>query len=225
MGLDDFRNWDSHPSGWIKEGTIICYIREGVVYYELALQRDMAHWVYDWPETISVGVESGPYVPELLEITKGYDTATNTNQIWQVIFGIRSQAYVYVELPTDLHRHGIPKRPKPGTAQWTVSHFTETMSPYIDPTFITEHFMMRPITLQICLSAYNPEVTDLTALKINFFINKLVTQRLGTVVNGVRIPTKPRFAEILEGLYKRMVPFRPITLMPVRAPAEAPGGE
>ena len=224
MGLNDFRNWDT-PGGWIKEGTIINYLREGVEYYELVLQRDMAHWVYEWPETISTETESGPYTSELLEITKGYDKTTNTNQIWQLIFGIRSQALVYVELPTDLHRHGIPKRPKPGTAQWTVSHFTETMSPYIDPTFITEHFMMRPITLQICLSAYNPEATDLTDVKINYFINKMITQRIGTVISGVRNPSRPRFAEILEGLYKRMVPCRPITLMPVRAPAEAPGGE
>ena len=223
MGLDDFRNWS--PPGWLNEGTIISYIREGVVYYELVLQRDLAHWVYEWPETVSVETESGPYVPELLEITKGYDSGTNTNQIWQMIFGIRSQAYIYVELPTDLHRHGIPKRPKPGTAQWTVSHFTETMSPYIDPTFITEHFMMRPITLQICLSAYNAENTDLTDVKINFFINKMITQRLGTVTAGIRKPTRSRFTEVLEGLYKRMVQCRPITLMPVRAPAESPAGE
>ena len=220
--LIDFRNWSD---GWLKAGYYISYIRDGVLFYEHIIQRDMAHWVYDWPETITTGVESGPDVPELLEITKGYDQRTNTNQIWQIIFGIKSQIYLYVELPTDLHRHGIPKRPKPGTAQWDVSHFTEEMSQYLTPTFITEHYMMRPDTSQICLSAYNPNTISMTDVKINFFINKMVTNRIGTVTNGIQAPSRPRFRELLDKLYRHVIPCSPITFMPVRAPAEAPGGE
>ena len=218
----DFRNWSD---GWLKEGYYITYIRDGVLFYEHIIQRDMGHWVYDWPETIVPGVESGPDVPALLEITKGYDKATNTNQIWQVIFGIKGEIYLYIELPTDLHRHGIPKRPKPGSTQWDVSHYTEEMSQFLTPTFITEHFMMRPETLQIALSAYNPNVIDMPAVKINFFINKMVTVRIGTVTQGAQMPSRPRFADLLNKLYRHVIPCRPITLLPVRAPAEAPGGE
>ena len=220
--LEDFRNWSD---GWLKEGYYISYLRDGVYFFEHIIQRDLAHWEYDWPETITTGVESGPDVPALLEITKGYDSRTNTNHIWQIIFGIKGQIYLYVELPTDLHRHGIPKRPKPGTTQWTVSHFEEWMSSFMEPTFVTEHFMMRPETLQIALSAYNPNAISMTDVKLNFFINKMVTERIGTIANGVKSPSRPRFTEILDKLYRHAIPCRPITLLPVRAPAEAPGGQ
>jgi hypothetical protein len=218
-------DWKDWSNGWLQEGHFISYIRDGVYYFEHVVQRDFAHWEYDWHETVESGSESGPEVPSLLEITKGYDARTNTNHIWQLIFGIKGQAYIYIELPTDLHRHGIPKRPKPGTVQWTVSHFEEWMSPFREPSFITEHFMMRPETLQIALSAYNPNAIDMPDVKLNFFINKMVTERLGTVQNGVRKPTAPRWEEVLDKLYKRVVPHRPITLLPVRMPAEAPAGE
>lgn len=218
-------DWKDWSNGWIKEGHFISFIRDGVYFFEFVQQRDWGHWEYDWPETIATVTESGPDVPALLEITKGYDERTNTNQIWQLIFGIKGQIYLYVELPTDLHRHGIPKRPKPGTTQWTVSHYEEWMSPFHEPSFITEHFMMRPETLQMALSAYNPNNISLTDVKLNFMINKMITERVGTVQNGVISPSSSRWTEALEKLYRRVIPCRPITLMPVRAPAEAPGGE
>jgi len=218
-------DWKDWSNGWIKEGHFISYIRDGVYFFEHVQQRDWGHWEYDWPEPIATVTESGPDVPALLEITKGYDKRTNTNHIWQVIFGIKGQIYLYVELPTDLHRHGIPKRPKPGTTQWTVSHFEEWMSPFHEPSFITEHFMLRPETLQMALSAYNPNTISLTDVKLNFMLNKMITERVGTVQNGVLSPSSSRWTEALDKLYRRVIPCRPITLMPVRAPAEAPGGE
>lgn len=230
--LEDFRNWSD---GWLREGYYISYIRDGTVFYEHIIQRDLGHYVFDWtgtaasggvaPTGITTGTESGPHVDPLFEITKGYDKSTNTNHIWQVIFGIKGEVYVYIELPTDLHRHGIPKRPKPGSTQWDVSHFTEEMSQFLCPTFITEHFMMRPETLQIAISIYNPNTITMTDVKINFFINKMVTRRIGTVANGVPSPSRSRFADLLNKLYRHQIPCRPITFLPVRAPAEAPGGE
>jgi hypothetical protein len=47
----------------------------------------------------------------------------------------------------------------------------------------------------------------------------MITERIGTEYEGVLTPTANRYKEILEKLYKRLVPHRPITLMPVRAPA------
>ena len=224
--LTNYKNWSN---GWIQDGQNISYLREGVYYFERVIRRDLGHWVYNWHETITTGTESGPETPALLEITRGYNKDNNTNQVWQLIFGIKSQAYIYVELPTDTHRHGIPKRPKPGTIQWDVSHFTEEMSPFLSPSFITEHFMMRPDTQQICLSAYNPESTyvtsGLTDVKLNFMINKMMTERIGTVTAGRQLPSRPRFAETLNKLYKYQIPCRPITLLPVGAPAVAPSGE
>ena len=220
--VSDFRDWSE---GWLKEGFFISYVRDGVHYYEYICQRDMAHWEYDWPEPISAAHDSGPFVPEQLEITKGYDDKTNTNHVWQVIFGIKGEVYIYVELPTDLHRHGIPKVPKPSPTMRRVSHFEEWMSAFNEPTFITEHFMMRPDTQQICLSAYNPNSINFTDVKLNFFISKMVTERVGTVENGRQFPKADRWTETLDKLYRRLIPQRPITLLPVRMPAEAPAGE
>ncbi len=230
MGNTDFKDWSA---GWILDGQNISYMREGVTYFEKIVKRDLGHWEYNWHETITNGTESGPEVPALLEITRGYNKATHLNYLWQLIFGIKGQVYIYIELPTDTHRHGIPKRPKPGSVQWTVSHFEDWMSPFHEPSFLTEHFLMRPDTDRINLSAYNPEATYVTSgmrsVILNFFINKMVSERIGTAHHDdsglVLTPTRPAFRETLEKMYKHQIPVRPITLLPVRMPAEAPRGE
>jgi len=212
-------------SDWLREGYFISFLVEGVRYYEHIVQRDLGHWEYEWPETIAALSDSGPFVPANLEITRGFDVATNTNRIWQMIFGIKGQSLVYVELPTDLHRHGIPKDPKPSSANRLTSHFEEYMSPFIAPTFLTEHFMLRPWTQQIAFDAYNPDAIDDTDLRLNIFLAKLATERIGTIQAGVQAPTADRWRETLDKLYRRVIPHRPLTIMPVRAPAEAPVGQ
>ena len=212
-------------NGWLKEGYYISYYREGTLYFEHIIARDFGHWEYDWPEAITTLTTSGPFVPAQLEITRGYDKSSNTNHIWQIIFGIKGQPLIYIELPTDVHRHGIPKVPKPSTTMRRVSHFEEWMSPFREPSFITEHFMMRPETLQIAFDAYNPHSITLRAIVLNIFLNKMVTERIGTVTNSTLTPTFERFRDILEKLYKQTVPCTPLSILPVRAPAEAPAGE
>jgi hypothetical protein len=222
MGHLDYKDWSE---GWLREGFYISYLRDNTRYFEQIMQRDWAHWEYDWPEVIGIDSTSGPFTPSDLEITRGYDAATNTNQIWQLIFGIKGEVFIYVELPTDLHRHGIPKVPKPTTTMRRVSHYTELISPFNEPSFLTEHFMMRPETLQISFDAYNPCNIAQTDVILNILINKMVTLRMGTVQNGTETPTSPIWADVLDKLYKRQIPHRPITMQPVRAPAEAPAGE
>jgi hypothetical protein len=198
--------------------------------------RDWAHYVYTWPETIASGEVSGGYIPDDLELTRGYDEANNLNHIWQIIFGIKGQAYVYVQLPTDLKRHGTAKRPWHSSAHREVAHFEEYMSPYHEPTFVTEHFLIRPETYRISFDAYNPLDIDLTDLKLNFIIAKLVTERVGTEEYGVlstpvvssrekTAKLKAKWEDVLNKLYKKQIPCRPISILPVRMPAEAPSGE
>jgi len=218
----NYRDWSE---GWLKEGYYISYRLEGITYYERVIQRDLAHYEYIWPETVKAGQESGPKKPEHLTVTRGYNKTTNLNRIWQIIFGIKGQAYIYVELPTDTKRHGLPKKTWPDTSLREVAHFTESMSPFEEPTFLTEHFMMRPITHQIDFVAYNPNSIDLTDLKLNFFVNKMITERIGIEHAGTLEPARPQFKEILDKLYKRLVACRPISILPVTAPAVAPGGE
>ncbi len=212
--MGDWTNW----SEWLKEGYYVSYNMEGTRYYEHILMRDLAHYEYVWHEAIAAESTSGPIVPPLLVLTKGYDSKNNTNQIWQMIFGLKGQAFIYIELPTDLHRHGIPKAPKPSSDLREVSHFEEWMSPFYDPSFLTEHIMMRPITDRIALSAWNQHDIAITP-ELNIFIAKLVTERIGTERHGVLTPTSNRFKELLDRLHRRTIAHRPLTLMPVRAPA------
>jgi len=224
--MADWREWSD---GWLREGYYLSYMREGVVYYERVVMRDLAHYEYPWPETVPAGETSGPFVPDKLQVTRGYDPRTNLNRIWQLIFGIKGEALIYVELPTDLKRHGLPKQPWHTKEVREVAHFEEWMSPFHEPSFLTEHFMLRPDAYRIDFSAYNPQDIDLTDLRLNIFIAKMVTERIGTETYtevGVALtPTRPRFKEVLDKLYRRLVYHRPITIMPVRAPAEAPAGE
>ena len=210
-------------SSWLKEGYFITYKDEDVRYYEHIIRRDLAHWEYTWEESIATVTESGPFVPSLLEITQGYTPKNRLNRIWQMIFGIKTQTYIYIELPTDLHRHGIPKDPKPSSTNRKTSHFTEWMSPFMEPTFVTEHFLQKDMGInQIAFDAYNP--TDITLTpELNIFLNKLVTERIGTEsIQDGRLqlePTEGRFSEVLDKLYRRVIPVRPLTMLPVRAPA------
>ncbi len=222
----DYKDWSD---GWIREGFFITYIRENTRYYEQVTARDFAHYEYVWPEDIATLSTSGPYVPDDLEITKGYDKSNRSNQLWQIIFGIKGQIYIYIELPTDIHRHGLAKRAKPSSDLREVSHFEEYMSSFHEPTFLTEHFMMRPETQQIDFSAYNPQARTMREIRLNIMINKMITERIGEIVvsgsSVVPTPSNENYREILDKLYRKVVPCRPITLLPVRAPAEAPGGE
>jgi len=218
---DKWQEW----SNWLQEGHFVSYIRQGVRYYEQVISRDLAHWVYDWPETVTEGQTSGPYTEDKLEITKGYDRRTNTNHIWQLIFGIRGEVYIYVELPSDLHRHGIPKIPKPSSDYRAVSHFEEWFSNFHEPSFLTEHFMMREENSWITFSAYNPSDVDQTEVKLNLFIAKLITERIGTEQGNVLEAKYGKFDDVLQKLSKRTIPVKPLTLQPVRAPAQATTGQ
>ena len=229
--MGDYKEW-SH--GWLREGDNIRYTVEGITYYECVTRRDFAHFEWPWgyatgtftPVNIAAAHDSGPYVPDQLEPTQSYDKATGLDQMWQLIFGIKGQVLIYLELPTDIKRHGLPKLTWPNEQIRRIAHFEEYMSPYNEPTFMTEHFMKRAGgTSRVEFSAYNPNAIDMPDVWLNFFIAKLETERYGTqsyTEGGVSLqPTKPQYKEILDNLYKRLVPCRPITLMPVRAPAEA----
>ncbi|RLI27001.1 hypothetical protein DRO58_04930, partial [Candidatus Bathyarchaeota archaeon] len=88
--MGDWRDWSD---GWLREGYFISYVLGGVRYYEHIVARDLAHYVYTWHEVVGADETSGPRVPSYLVMTKGYDRETNTNRVWQLIFGIEGQAY------------------------------------------------------------------------------------------------------------------------------------
>lgn len=230
--MGEWTSW----SDWVREGYYISYRIGDVRYYEHIIARDLAHYVLEWYETIEAGEDSGPNVYGDLTMTLGYNADNNTNRVWQLIFGIKGQVYIYIELPTDRHRHGIPKRPKPDDTLKEVSHFEEWMSDFHEPTFVTEHFMLKPGYDRINWSAHNPNSIDIKPY-LNIFMAKCITERIGTERNGklyIRnyridqpIPadapdiTKElyeRWKDTLDLLWRRRIPHRPLTLSPVWAP-------
>ena len=228
--MGDYRDWTGSESPWLREGYFVSYRKENVTYYEHIVSRDLAHYKYTWFESISAATTSGPQVPSDLVMTIGYDEGSTLNRIWQMILGIKGQVYIYVELPTDIHRHGLPKKPKPDSTLREVSHFEEYMSPYFEPSFLTEHIMMKPGFDRINFSAYNPQTISITP-ELNVFIARCISERIGTERYGelrtVNVPGEPemterlriKWEETLEKLYRRQIPLRPLTLSPVRAPA------
>jgi len=220
-------NWKEWSEGWLKEGHYLSYKLEGITYYERVLMRDLARYVYELPTVDADGISEGN-IPDDLEITKGYNERTHLNHIWQIIFGIKGEVYIYVQLPTDIKRHGTAKKPWYSREHYEVAHFEEWMSPFHEPVFITEHFLKRPETYRISFDVYNPTRISITP-KLNFIIAKLVTERVGTEAYtevGLELtPTQPRWGEVLKKLYQRTIPCRPITILPVRMPATAPAGE
>lgn len=215
--------WNSW-SEWLKEGYYLSFKDDNITVYELVTARDFGHYVYNWPQSIPPLTESGPMVPDDLEVTMGYNSNTRKNYLHQVIFGIKGQVYIYVELPADTHRHGVPRIPKPSSNNRMVSHFEEWMSGYMEPTFITEHFMMKDMTSRIAFDAYNPEDVAITP-RIRVMMAKLETERIGVYDPNVDdparrlIPSSNRWTEALDKLYRGVIPHRPLTIQGVRAPA------
>lgn len=235
---------------WIAEGhfiSVLSTVDAGARKYFFVKSREFSHYEYEWAQTIGALSFDGPRTINNLENTAKADT-----QIWQLIFGIDKQVYVYVHVPVDVDRHGVAKVPRQTAAFRTVGHYDGWMSPWMQPSWVTEHFLIRPDTPFIAVSCYNPQAITLTP-RLNFFINKLDLEKLGEEKEGLLIASdfpqlqynprsgaiasretgevskvteeqlkkQSRWMETLELLYRRRIPHRPVTLMPVRAPATA----
>lgn len=227
--FDAVQDW----TGWIKEGHFLSYKLGFIKKYFYVEAVEFAHIEYEWAEEIDATTASGPYSMNDLEITRLSDPEAKGHygllgQIWQIIFGIRTQVLIYVQLPTDVERHGVPKRPKATSAFRNVGHYRKWMSPWYAPSFITEHFLIREFSPLISLSAYNPQVIALTP-EINFFIAKLAVEKIGEYnpemsrdTPGWPLkPVKPEYMETLRKLDSKIKPCRPITVLAVKSPATA----
>jgi len=201
--------------GWLSEGHFISYKDERKTRYAVVTRWEFAHIEYTWPELILPTYSSGPYTIEDLEVT------AERTQLYQFIFGILGDVYIYVHLPVEVDRHGLAKRPKATATLREVGHYTQDMSPYERPSWITEHFLIRPIATFVAFSAYNNKtVTQMP--KLNFYVNKCELEYIGYEEDGNLYPSKTIYRETLDKLYRKVIPHRPITIRAVRAPVEAP---
>lgn len=203
---------------WLKEGHFYSFDdQQRVRRFFNVLYRDWAHIEYTWEEDVLAGEASGPVTITDLETTK-------ESQIWQIIFGLNVDAYIYTHLPTDMDRHGTAKQPKQTSSLRTVGHYRMQDSWWDRPSFVTEHFLIKPHTPFIAFTAYNPQSIDFTAsyhpVKLNIYIAKCEMEIIGEVSNGEQAAATPRFAETLDKLHRRVIPHRPLTLWPLRAPAK-----
>jgi len=204
-------------ANWMVEGHFYSFEHQRVRTYFYVLNRDWAHIEYTWTEDVTPAAYSGPFVPNDLETTK-------ETQIWQLTFGLEPDVYIHVYLPTDLVRHGLPKRIQSTASLREVSHYTHKDSPFKYPSFVTEHFLIKPINPFIGFAAYNPRnITFRQAsnpIKLNIYIAKCEMEIIGSEQKGELSAASERFTETLDKLYRRIIPHRPITLEPVRAPAK-----
>lgn len=214
--------------GFIEEGHFISVLDDTVEpfvrRYYFVIGREVSHYETTWhdlepagPALTSGVLLPGPYIVKDLE-------PTLENQLYQVIFGFKPQIYLYSYLPAEVIRKGIAKRPRATQAFPTVGHMIEHWSPYDAPSFFTEHRLLRPLTIWMGFAAYNPLPFTVAAtdLKINFIINECILEHVGDDIDGNLTAAKTRFTETLEKLQKRVIPHKPLTLGPVRAPSVAP---
>ena len=208
-----FDSW----SEFLKEGHFYSFREQDVRKYFNVLFRDLGRIEYHWDEDVAPGAVSGPVTIADLETTK-------ENQLWQVIFGVNVDVYVYVHIPTDIDRHGVAIKPKQTATLREVGLYRMQDSWWDKPSFITEHFLLKPEVPYIAFSVYNPRnITFRHAynpIKLNFYIAKCEMEWIGETLKNVQNPADARFAETLDKLHRRVIPHRPITLVPLRAPAK-----
>lgn len=200
-------------SGWLQEGNFLSYLDRGIRKYYFVKRRDFAHIEHTFAELGALKT-ADPVTVNNLEITESY------TQLWQLVFGISPDIYAYVWVPVEEARHGVAKRPLPSAALREVAHFEHWMSPWDEPDWVTEHFLQRPLAPLIAFSFYNPQDIAVKPT-LNFFINKMDLEHIGNVTNGSLTPAKAVYTDTLDKLYRKVIPHRPLTIMAVKARAEA----
>jgi len=214
---------EHYSPGWLMEGQFISFLddQQRSRYYFIR-HRDWAHYEYYWPEDVATLTESGPHTLSNMEPTK-YTEAHGPEQIYQFIFGFKPDVYLYILLPEDVYRHGLPKLVTGTATHRRVGHYRMQDSPYELPSWATEHFLVPRLQPWVAMKVFNPlSITlhhTINAPQLNIYINKMVIEHLGDELEGVLSPNGDRYAEILDKLHRRVVPHRPLTLKPVRAPA------
>jgi hypothetical protein len=160
-------------------------------YY--VLNAEFAHYEYKWSKDVSVNTESGPENIEDLEPGR-------KEVIYQVIFGIKpAKAYIYVAIPTDVRLYGVAEEAIPRDGFREVGAITGEMSPYDEPDFITELFLMKDTSYEYpSLYAYNPTNKPIRP-QLKFLVNKIEPEEI----------TEP---EVIEAMKRRKISYRRITL-------------
>jgi hypothetical protein len=216
-------------ASWQKECNFISYLYEGARHYYHILRRDWSHIEVDWPNTVDTLTSDGPHIFNDVQ-------PTEADKPFQVIFGFQPQGMIYVNLPQETMRHGVPRRPTMTAAYRPVAHYRSWETPYYQPSWITEHWLFAKFLPFAGYTYYNTEDITLQPT-LNFYLGKCelehigdvwVTEEAGRDAQGRQVTTQryevqpaesPRFDDLLMKLHQRLIPSRPLTLQPVRSMA------
>ena len=179
---------------WLEEGFFIRLATPEFQKKEFYFidQIERARYVYKWAVAIATDTEIGPVNVEDLK-------PLSTNRLYQCVFGIKTAAYVYLNLPLNTRLWGTDKKPIATSTLREVGFRDHEESPFDHPSFITEFFLMKNGSFDYpAFHAYNPTERSLRP-ELNILLNKMVIEK---VVDPVT----------LEKLERRLIPYRPVTL-------------
>lgn len=191
---------DEYDKRWLLEGHRISLIEDGKPErFFFIKKRERARHEYAWTKSIAPNgedttVQITDLEPQRLDV------------IYQVIFGVKTGVYVYVNLPLSTRIWGLDKTPTAKTTNRRIGEVTQDTSPYESPDFETELFLQRGGDFAYpALSVFNPTNRSLRP-RIRFEVNKLQLKEITA-----------RDGEIFEKLRKGLLFYRPISLGPLPA--------
>ena len=180
--------------GWLEEGFFIRLAtpEKGIKEFYFVDRTEPARYEYVWGANIATDTEDGPRNVEDLK-------PLATDRLYQVIFGIKTACYIYLNLPLNARMWGLDKRPIASSSLREVGYRTLEESPFQWPSFVTEFFLQKDGSYDYPgMYAYNPTERTLRP-RLNFLVNKMVIDKVTD-------------AAVLEKLERKLIPYRPITL-------------
>lgn len=147
---------------------------------------------FRWPKDVAVNTEDGPQ--NITNLRPG-----RTDVFYQVVFGVRPNVWIYVNIPSDTRLGGLAEEAVARSTLREIGAITQEMSPIRSPDFVTEMMLQRDTSNEFpALYAYNPTNKPVRP-EIEFRVNKLEMEEI----------TDP---ETLDLIKKRRLTSRPFIL-------------
>lgn len=189
---------EEEGSGWLKPGYRISIRNvkaeevQEKFYFIKGVARPISKYVYKWSTDIAVNTENGP--ENITDLEPG-----RRDILYQVIFGIKPDVYIYVNLPADTRLGGIAEEASARSGLREIGAITQDDSPWDNPDFCTEMFLQKDTTNEYPhLYAYNPTNRSLRPV-IKFLISRIELEEI-------------KDTDTLDKMRRRQIIYRPIQL-------------
>lgn len=149
-------------------------------------------YTFKWTKDIVINSEDGPQNIDKLKPGR-------TDVFYQVIFGIRPNAWIYINIPADTRLAGIAEESIARTGFREIGAITQDMSPFKSPDFVTEMILQKDTSYEFpALFGYNPTNKPIRP-EIEFRVNKIE-------------PVEITDQETIDMMKKKRLTYRPLTL-------------